>query len=66
MSKKDLILFTVVSAMLFRASSVRNAWCDVTMTFGMEISLDKSSSLRIWPDLSSKKVLCSKGFLKKR
>ena len=40
--------------MLSRASSVRNAWWDVTITLGMEISRARVSSSRMWPELSSK------------
>ena len=52
-------MFTVVSAMLSSASSVRNAWCEVTITFGIEISRDSRSSLRMCPERSSKKTSAS-------
>ena len=60
--KNDLIFATVVSAMLPNASSVRNAWWDVTITFGIEINLESNSSFRICPDLSSKKMSASSSY----
>ena len=53
------MLFTVVSAMLYSASSVRKAWWEVTITLGMEISRASRSSLRMWPERSSKNTSAS-------
>ena len=49
----------VVNAICSKASSVKNAWCDVMITFGLETRRERTSSLTIVRDLSSKKSFSS-------
>lgn len=54
-----VMLSSVVAAIFERASSVRNAWCELTMTFGMEIKRARVSSDIMWFEKSSKKYSAS-------